>query len=77
MLLLLIPAALWADDLVLLPRPQQLTLTGGFFGGDEATDISEVIVSSLPGTYDYPLAGYPNEAYELTVTTDHENNSKP
>ena len=71
MLLLLIPAALWADDLVLLPRPQQLTLTGGFFGGDEATDISEVIVSSLPGTYDYPLTGYPNEAYELTVTTDH------
>ena len=64
-------AAMKVEDLVLLPRPQQLTLTGGTFKGKEKASTKVVLVDSLPGTYDYVLSGYPNEAYELTINRKH------
>ena len=55
-------------ELVLLPRPQQLTLTGGWYSGDET--VTEVTADKSVGENDYDLYGYPDEAYRLQITED-------
>lgn len=53
----------------LLPKPQQVTALDGEAAvvfDEEHTDV--VMVGSIPGAYDYELAGFENEAYRLTVS---------
>lgn len=57
------------SKLVLLPRPQELTLTGGWYKGSLDDIIDEQSPTSV-GDNDYELWGYPDESYCLTVTQD-------
>lgn len=49
----------------LLPTPQKVEMRKGTYRG---TKTRVLMVDSIPGAYDYPLAGYENEAYALDVT---------
>ena len=68
---------------VLLPRPQMMRVTGGYFKirNEKLRNETSVIqlpssvirfheVDSIAGAKDYALYGYPNEAYRLGVTRD-------
>jgi len=56
-----------ADADVLLPRPQQMVLTGGH---NCTSDLRFHVVDSIAGAVNYSLYGYPSEAYALSVTKD-------
>ena len=54
---------------VLLPRPRLLTWTGDYYQAENPTCRFNK-VCSIAGARDYPLYGYPDEAYRLSVTRD-------
>ena len=61
---------------VTITDPTDCTLLQKFFTdngcaiADGGAKVTVAIVSSIDGAYDYPLAGYENEAYTLDVTAD-------
>lgn len=67
---LLLAVAAWAQDSAidcLMPRPQEVTATGGTFTGRIA-DASVTIDAAAIKTFDYNVPGFPNEGYSLSVT---------
>lgn len=58
-----------ADELVLMPKPQELTLTGGWYTGDINAIVEEKTAESQSEN-DYTLFGYPDEGYRLLITED-------
>ena len=61
---------------VTISDPTNSTLLKKFFtdngctAADGGAKVTVAIVNSIDGAYDYPLAGYENEAYTLDVTAD-------
>ena len=58
-----------ADGLMLLPKPQELTLTGSWYAGDSLVIVEETTAESQSEN-DYALHGYPDEGYRLLITED-------
>ena len=71
-LFLLSAATSLAGSLVpnLLPRPYQAVARSGYYRGDVAAARVVMVSDAELGTFDYPLAGFPNEGYRLTVAPD-------
>ncbi len=53
------------EELTLLPTPKSCTFGKGYYHGK---DTLIEMVDSIEGAYDYPLAGFANEAYQLDIT---------
>lgn len=51
----------------LLPAPKELNLTGGTGAAYNTIPIENAVVG-IEGAYDYTLAGYDNEAYQLAIS---------
>lgn len=63
-----VAVSLTAGAYHLLPPPKVMDLTGGSVSS--RLPVAVRLVDSIAGAYDYPLAGYPNEAYRIAVGPD-------
>ena len=54
----------------LLPKPHYAKATEGIYQGSVENTKVEIVSASELGTFDYELAGFPNEGYKLTVVPD-------
>ncbi len=55
----------------LMPMPKRVVVHDGDAAVTRSTPIDIEWVDSIPGAYDYPLAGFPNEAYQLIIGNGH------